>query len=91
MQPDAVISLVGNLSAVGFVVWLAHRLMTRTIPEMAEQFSNSSAQQRDDFRDALDRQRRDFTDFHRREHEAHETRLQSVMDKCLARGTGDTQ
>ena len=90
MQPDAIVSLVGNLSAVGFVVWLAHRLTTKTIPDMSERFAEAAKQQRDDFRAALDQQRRDFADFHQREHQTHEARLRSVMDRCLAR-TGNTQ
>lgn len=72
MQPDAVINLAGNLSAIGFVLWLAHRLTTRTIPDMTQKFIDATTAQRDDFREALKDQRN-----------AHEARLQSVMDKCL--------
>ena len=88
MQPDALINLAGNLSAVGFIIWLAHRLTTKTIPEMTERFQKATESQREDFRQTLEKQRADFADFHKREHDAHESRLQAVMDRCLAR-TGE--
>lgn len=89
MQPDSLIGLVGNLGAVGFVIWLAHRLTTRTIPDMTETFTAATERQRDDFRAALDAQRKDFTDFTARQSSAHEARLQAVMDKCLGHTSGE--
>lgn len=90
MQTDALINLLGNLSAVGFVCFLAHRLTTKTIPDMADRFAESAKQQREDFRATLDKQRQDFVQFHNRENAAHEARLQSVMERCLVR-SGDMQ
>jgi len=84
MEPEILANLAGNLGAVGFVSWLAHRLTTRTIPDMAKSFGDAYVCQRKDFRDALDQQRNDFQEFHKRELEAHVTRLQAVMDRCLA-------
>ena len=73
MQPDAIISLAGNLSAIGFVIWLAHRLTTKTIPDMTDAFTRATERQRDDFRTTLTQQR-----------DAHEAMLRSVMDRCIA-------
>lgn len=75
MQPDSLIGLVGNLGAVGFVIWLAHRLTAKTIPEMTRTFTSATERQRDDFRATLKDQR-----------EAYETSMQRVMDKCIAGG-----
>ena len=78
MQPDAVINLVGNVGAIGFVVWLGHRLTTRTIPDMTQQFIEATQSQRSDFQESLREQRK-----------AHEASMRSVMDKCLATKGGD--
>jgi hypothetical protein len=83
METGALINLAGNLSAVGFVCWLAHRLTTQTIPDMAARFTDASDKQRADFRETLEKQRADFHAFHQQEHESHEARLQKVMDKCV--------
>lgn len=83
MDPKLVLALVGDLGAIGFVLWLAHRLTAVTIPAMTEAFAAAAERQRSDFRETLEKQRSDFTAFHKQEHEAHEVRLQRVMDKCL--------
>lgn len=89
MEPIGLLNVAGNLTAVGFVIWLTHRLTTRTIPDMTDAYLRASEKQRDDFRESLKAQRDDFADFHNREHQTHESRLQSVMDKCLQTGSGD--
>lgn len=72
MPADTIISLAGNLSAIGFVIWLAHRLTTKVIPDMTTTFTQATERQREDFRCTLSEQR-----------QAHETMLRSVMDKCI--------
>lgn len=84
MEPGTILNLAGNLSAVGFVIWLAHRLTTKTIPDLSTSFVQASERQRKAFTETLQAQRQDFASFHDREHTAHEARLQAVMDKCLA-------
>ena len=75
MQPESIINLAGNLSAIGFVIWLAHRLTTKTIPDMTDAFTQATERQRSDFRETLQQQRK-----------AHEEMLKSVMDKCIGGG-----
>lgn len=89
MQPDSLVNLAGNLTAVGFVVWLAHRLTTKIIPDMAAAFIAANERQRQDFRETLERQRQDFAEFHKRENLAHELRLQGVIERRLGTESGD--
>ena len=88
MTPELLLNLTSNLGAVGFILWLAHRLTTVTIPRMTESFTAATQKQREDFRHALDAQREDFVAACERESERSAERLKAVMDKCLA-GRGE--
>ncbi|MBT8102932.1 MAG: hypothetical protein KJO95_08170 [Gammaproteobacteria bacterium] len=89
MQPEALLNVAFDVSAIGFVLWLAHQLTTKTIPDMTNTYTDATQKQRDDFREVLDKQREDFAEFHRRESASHEKRLDAVMDKCIGNKSGD--
>lgn len=88
MEPQILVGLVSDLGALGFILWLAHRLTAKTIPDMTEAFVAANEKQREDFKETLEKQRADFQAFHQHEHESHEARLQKVMDKCITSASG---
>lgn len=91
MEPQILVSLISDLGALGFILWLAHRLTAKTIPDMTNAFIASNEKQREDFKETLEKQRADFRAFHEQEHQSHESRLQKVMDKCITSADrGDT-
>jgi len=83
MEPEMLFDFVGDLGALGFVLWLARHLTTRTIPALTSSFATALDDQRNDFGATLDKQRADFAALHNRECTAHDERLQAVIDKCV--------
>lgn len=80
MQIDTVVQLVSDLGALGFVLWLAHRLTAKTIPDLTERYTSAADKQRADFRQMLEQQRVDFSDLHKRDHDVHEARMATMVD-----------
>ena len=62
MNPELLASLVADIGSVGFIVWIAHRLTTHTVPTLARENREALERQRADFRAALADQRRDLLD-----------------------------
>ncbi len=85
--PEAWINLLSNVPALGFVLWLSHRMTTHTIPRLANAFQDGIKQQRDDFREAMRLQRDDFFCLLQRERDAHKDQIDRLIDaisKCQA-------
>jgi len=88
---DGWIGLFSNVPALGFVLWLSHRMTTHTIPRLAGDFREAVKLQRDDFREAMDLQRADFFALLEREREVHQAqidRLVSAIGNCQAAAAG---
>lgn len=87
MHLSSWVSLFSDLGAMAFVLYLSHRMTTHTIPRLAEQYSESSRAQRDDFREALAQQRCDFERWQQREVDASAKQFASVAEglKDIAR------
>lgn len=68
-QPQIFVSLISDLGAMGFILWMTHRLTTQTIPRLARQFEEASEKQRQDFKAMLKEQREMFESRARREEE----------------------
>jgi len=77
---DTLAGLAGDLGAMGFILWLTHRLTTHTIPRLADTFEASVRQQRADFREALAEQRSDFREWNQREHENHLEQSKALVE-----------
>jgi hypothetical protein len=69
VEHQFLVSLIGDLGALGFILWITHRLTTHTIPRLAKQFEEATEKQRQDFREALKEQRVMFEARARREEE----------------------
>lgn len=74
------VSLLGDLGAMGFILYLTHRLTTHTIPRLAEQFETATEKQRQDFKEMLAEQRQDFAAWHQRENAFHEAQTSSLVE-----------
>jgi len=75
MDINNLIPAFSQIPALGFILWLSHRLTTQTIPRIANEFREDLSKQRDDFKDALKQQREDFAEQLEREREFHQTQL----------------
>jgi len=71
MDFDLIVSLVGDLGAMGFILYLTHHLTTHTIPRLARQFEEAIDKQRADFKETLAQQRQDFQHWIEREQQVH--------------------
>lgn len=78
--PEAWINLLSNVPALGFVLWLSHRMTTHTIPRLANEFQAGIKQQREDFREAIKMQRDDFFCLLQRERDAHKEQIDRLID-----------
>ena len=77
---QTIVQLIGDLGAIGFVLFLTHRLTTKTIPDLSKEFQDSAAKQRAEFSATLNRQREDFVKWHEREIDTHEKHVSSIVD-----------
>lgn len=84
MDPSTLIGHASDFTALGFVVWLAHRLTTKTIPELTREFTRAAEKQRQDFREMLEKQRTDYHDWHKETHAVHEDRMDALVDAVRA-------
>ena len=80
MDVSTLIGHAGDLSALGFVVYLAYRLTTKTIPELTREYVGAANKQREDFREILEKQRDDFRAWNRQSHDVHEARMDALVD-----------
>lgn len=80
MDSQMLISLVGDLGALGFVFWMAWRLANNTIPRLAKQFEEASDRQRSDFKELLQEQRDAFSAMMEREREVHGQHVTSIVE-----------
>lgn len=60
MNTQMIVSLIGDLGAMGFVLWLTWKLTNHTIPRLAKEFQEGVAAARKDFKDLLHEQRSDY-------------------------------
>ena len=87
---DDWIQVFSNVPALGFVLWLSHRMTTHTIPRLANDFQASLQRQRDDFRASLKEQRDDFFSLLQRERDVHQEQIDRLIDVFgRERPTGD--
>ena len=77
---NAIVGLVGDLGAMGFILWLTQRLTSHTIPRLASGFADASKQQRDDFREALSQQRSDLQRWQELAHSQHEKEIGQLVE-----------
>lgn len=80
MEPNVLISLIGDLGAMGFILYLANRLTTHTIPRLANEFEQATDKQRQDFKEALSQQRTDFITMVNREQDYRERDIQKLYE-----------
>lgn len=57
---EILVEAVGNLGALGIVLWLVVRFSNHTIPRLATKFEEALRVARTDFKEALASQRKDF-------------------------------
>lgn len=79
VEVESILDVASNVGAMGFVLFLAHRLTTSTIPALFAKFEEATAKQRDDFGRALSMQREDFERWHEHENKFHETQIESIV------------
>lgn len=90
MGADAIVGLVTDLGAFGFILWLVHRTFSHTIPRLAGGFEDAiksmqaafekhSDQQREDFREMVQRQREDYERMMAREQELHAGQAEKIV------------
>jgi len=77
---NPVISLIADLGAMGFILYLVHRTTTHTIPRLADSYMQGEAKQRADFKDALRSQREDFLSALEREREVQNGQADRIID-----------
>lgn len=80
MTAETLVSLIGDLGAIGFVFYMAFRLTNHTIPRLATQFENANERQRQDFKEMLQQQRDAFHAMMEREREVHGQHIQRLVD-----------
>lgn len=80
MEPESLVNVASDLGAVVFVFWLAHRMTTKTIPDLTEKYIAATERQRQDFRDVLEKQRSDFAEWHQQDHAVHESRMDTIVE-----------
>jgi hypothetical protein len=80
MDAQILISLVGDLGALGFVFWMAWRLTNHTIPRLAAQFEAATDRQRADFKEMLSTQRDAFSNMMERERQVHGEHIARVIE-----------
>lgn len=74
------VSVFANIPALGFVIWLAHRMTTTTIPRLVEDFKTELKDIRADFRDVLETQRADFSEMVKSQQQGFESMLVKQAD-----------
>ena len=79
MQPQVMVDILADLGALGFVMWLVHRTMTHTIPEMAKSFLNAVQSIQATFEEMFKLQRTDFERIVQREQAFHEEQTNKVV------------
>lgn len=92
MENQFFVSVVSDLGALGFILWMTHRLTTQTIPRLAGQFEIASEKQRQDFRAMLKEQRDMFEARARREEDLFTQsidRLSAAIDQAPGPIRGD--
>ena len=89
-NPQLIVSLVTDLGAFGFILWLIQRTFSHTIPRLAKDFQDAVAamqvafekstdKQREDFREIVLLQRKDFERVLQREQEIHAVQTDKIV------------
>lgn len=78
---DIFIDVVGNLGALGIVLWLVVRFSNHTIPRLAKSFEEALSNARADFKEAIADQRQDFFKFAEEQRDFFDTRIEAEHDK----------
>lgn len=90
MDPQLIVTLVTDLGAFGFILWLVHRTFSHTIPRLAstfekgihtmqKAFSEAADKQRADFKEMVQNQRSDFERIIQREQAIHEAQTDKMV------------
>lgn len=73
-------SLIGDLGALGFVLWMAWRMTNHTIPRLAKSFEDATDRQRNDFKEMLKEQRDSCATMMEREREVHGQHVDRIVE-----------
>ena len=90
-NPSMIVELVGNVGAIGIVIWLVIRTTNHTIPRLAKQHEDSIEKQRSDFKEiisktseafenGLEKQRQDYKDLSNQSRQDHLLSLKDHRD-----------
>lgn len=75
-----IVSLIGDLGALGLVFWMTVRLTNHTIPRLASQFEKTAEDQRQDFKEILKQQREDLLAALDRQEKSHHLEIEKLVD-----------
>ena len=84
-NPNLILELVGNLGAIGIVLWLVVRTTNHTIPRLAKQYEDGLEKQRSDSKDQNDKAAKVFETSLEKQREDYKTIAnQSRQDHLLS-------
>ncbi len=80
MDASTIVQLIGDLGALGFILYLVHRTTTHTIPRLADQYLKAEEIARQDFKEILSQQREDFRAELERERQINGQQTERIID-----------